>query len=132
MTQLTTTPWCVRTRPTLTIHFPSSVCLDNFIGRIDNAFDHSVWGEDDVLCNEYEKVRILFSLGKSRSLFRDEKSNLKSNHKPQGMQELMTKGDLFQHRMNDAGPHFRGRVIQLDLNYLSEAEKELLGKEGEV
>ena len=38
----------------------------------------------------------------------------------------MTKGNLFQHRMNNAKPEFIGIAKQLDGNFLSEAEKELL------
>ena len=111
---------------TLTIHFPSIHCIDDFICRLDNVFDHSEWGEDDVLCTEYRDDLILFSLGTSRSLFTDEEENLKSKNVPRGLQPLMTKGNLFQHRMNNAKPKFIGIAKQLDGNFLSEAEKELL------
>ena len=131
MTQLIKSSWGVKTHSTLTIHFPSSRCIDDFICRLDSVFDHSVWGEDDVLCNEAESGYILYSLGKSRSLFKDEEQNLYSDNRPRGTQYLMSKGDLFQHRLNDDKPEILGEAKMLDPYFLSDVEKELLIKEAE-
>lgn len=127
MNQLTKSSRDVKTYPTLTIHFPNNLCLDNFICRLDNVFDRSIYGEEDVLYNESNNI--LYSLGKSRLLFKDEEENLNSDHRPRGTQYLMYKGDLFEHRLNNTKPETVGEAKMLDPYFLSNVEKELLIRE---
>ena len=104
----------IKTHSTLTIHFRSSHCIDDLICRIDDIFDHYEWGEENVSCDEKEGSYIFYSLEKSRSLFKDEKENLNSDNRPRGTRYLMTKGDLFQHRLNKAKQEIEDEAKMLD------------------